>query len=296
MIVAKSRIAQIMFLFLFAISCSGHSGNNNTSDDAEPPERIGVLRSTDHGATWTFIGYASFNAPTLIPVDPSPLATDNGIALYFLDLAGLGKPAGTPRVIYRAVTTDALLFTPPVQAFSYPEDMTDPYVLQMPNESCRLYLQAVGRGIISASSSDGLEFTLEDGERSIDGGTPGALVTPDGDIRLFFAGESGISSALSGDGLTFVSEQGERIPKGSYRLIADPHPIRLQSGSYLMSYIRVPSAGEPPLDNEMRLAGSIAGFDWTENPVSLRLGANPGLVETADGTLYIYFVDFHAAD
>jgi hypothetical protein len=302
------RITQL-FLFaltLLLIGCGGttaapsevtsNGGTRGCRDDeySASMERVGVLRSTDHGSTWSFMGDACFHAPTLVPVDLSPLAIEGGIALYFFDLKTLNQP-NAPRVIYRATTTDGLEFNKPAPAYTYPENMTDPYILQLPNGAFRMYVMSE-IGILSASSSDGLVFTSDSGVRRKDGALPGLLLLPDNQVRMFLSGDPmGITSFISTDGLTFTRESGVRIPTSGIRT-TDSHPIRLRAGGYLMVYSIYPPgqyADERArlASIEIHLASSSDGFNWTEIPGIIGHGGVPGLVEAADGTLFIYYVD-----
>jgi hypothetical protein len=284
-------------LFLLA----GCQGKNATCDENEYSagfERVGVLRSMDGGASWTFLGDACFHAPELIPVDPSPLPTSSGIALYFLDLKSLNQPTGSARVIYRAESSDGLAFTLPQPVFRFGETITDPYILQIGDGSYRMYLQHIAEveDIISATSREGMDFELDERSRTRDGASPGALLLPDGRIRLFVAGDPrGIRSLISYDGLNFQMEDGIRIPADGIS-VTDPHPIQLQSGSYLMVYTVHPDGVYA--DEQARLAAieihissSDDGLDWKLSPTTIGYGSVPGLVEVPGGDLYIYYVD-----
>ncbi len=285
-------------LIITLVGCHGDRSACGEDEYSAGFERIGVLSSTDGGNTWTFLGNACFHAPELIPVDPSPLANDSEVALYFLDLKTLDQQAGAERVIYRAENRDGLTFSQPEPVFAFGEDITDPYVVQLAGSGYRMYLMhpIEPADIISASSQDGLVFTLDDGYRTTMGAIPGALLLPDGRVRLFVAGDPrGITSLVSPDGLTFTMEEGVRIPLDGIRT-TDPHPIQLRAGGYLMVYT-VHRDGDYADEQarlaaiEIRIASSADGFTWTVDPTPIAYGSVPGLVETADGTLYIYYVD-----
>jgi hypothetical protein len=254
-------------------------------------ERIGMMESSDHGASWQFKGHACFHAPALTPVDPSALFDGGELVLYFFDLMSFDSPTHTFR-IYRTAARDAagLDFSLPAEVFELSDtEFTDPAVIKLPSQTYRMYLHSTS-GIISASSADGRSFTEDAGIRT-EGAVPGALVLPDGKVRLFISG-GGIMSLISDDGLAFTAEPGVRIalPAGA-PVVADPHPIRCADGVYRMVYKVKPTAGGVELD-EIYLADSADGYTWNPGQTSLRKGSVPTLVELPDGRLRIYFVDF----
>jgi hypothetical protein len=255
---------------------------------------LGVLRSTDQGATWTSLGNACLHGSShLLSADPTPLMINGSIVLYFLDLKTLTNDpsTATQRIIYRATSVDGVNFDQVQPVYSQNRDVVDPFVLAMSDGTFRMYMASDPEGIISATSSDGLVFNREDGVRSRAGGMPGALLLPDGRVRLFLAG-NGIASQISGDGLTFTPEDGLRIPGPANSIVDNPEPIRLADGSYLMLYQVHDRALEalPPWErDEIHLATSPDGFDWTTNPTIIGYGGTSCVVEAADGTLYLYY-------
>lgn len=259
---------------------------------------LGVLRSTDHGATWVSLGNACWHDASILAADPTPLLINGSIVLYFLDLKTLTNDESitTPRIIYRTTTVDGVNFDKPQPAFTQTHDIVDPFVLRMPDGSFRMYLASDQEGIISAVSGDGLVFTRENGVRSMAGAMPGALLLPDNRVRLFLAGgnegQNGIFSQISADGLTFttLNEPGVRILAQANTITDNPQPIRLADGSYLMLFqkLDIKYAGDP-LKSEIHLATSADGFNWTSNPTVIEHGGTTCVIEAADGTLYIYF-------
>jgi hypothetical protein len=258
---------------------------------------LGVLRSTDHGATWVHLGNACWHDRSIAAADPTAIAIDGGIALYFLDLNTLAnnQTITAPRIIYRATTVDGVNFEKPQPVFTQTHNIVDPFVLRTPEGFFRMYIASENpEGIVSATSSDGLFFTLENGVRSTAGAMPGALLLPDNRVRLFLAGgndgQAGIFSQISTDGLHFTTEPGVRIPASIDTIADNPQPIRLADGSFLMLFqIRDKKIEGDPLQCEIHLATSTDGLLWIANPIVIEHGGTTSVIETADGTLYIYF-------
>lgn len=279
------RVA-IFFILVFSLIFWG-SGRL----EVEAAEKIGVVKSVDKGATWTFLGHGNFNAPSLIPVDPDPLLLDNQVILYFFDIAVTRTGGAANHDIYRAVTEDGLNFSTPIKVYSTSSTVTDPSMVLLPNGIYRLFL-SFGNQVVSASGSTSQSFVADAGSRSTVGGVPGALVLPDNRIRLFVCGAGGIISLISSDGLSFTKEAGVRL--ASSTTICDPHPLRLLNGNYLMTYKITPAGGHSPTDDQVWLATSTDALNWTPGSSSIVKGSVPGIVELSDGTLLIYYVSFES--
>ena len=97
---------------------------------------------------------------------------------------------------------------------------------------------------------------------------------------------------ISSDGLTFADEAGTRISGSGGDIVCDPHPIRLQDGTYLMTYKVRPSGVQGPRQDEVYLATSTDGLTWQTGGDAIVTGSVPGLVQLEDGTLLVYYVDF----
>jgi len=267
------------------------TGQASTCSRGEP-SILGVLRSTDHGATWTSLGNACLPDSTIGAVDPTGLVVDGQIVLYFVDIRFFNQPV--PQVLYRATSTDGMNFDTPQPAYTQTRTMIDPFVLRLQDGSFRLYVRSDQEGIISAVSSDGLAFTREDGVRSSVGDVPGALLLPDNRVRLFVCNGM-IISYISSDGLNFAEESGVRIPADSSTVVHNPQPIQLNDRSYLMLFSVHPTDRSGQVDpwtfTETHLATSTDGFDWTANPTIIGYGGTSCAVEMPDGTLYVYYVN-----
>jgi hypothetical protein len=150
-------------------------------------------------------------------------------------------------------------------------------------------------------SNDGLTFTRENGIRVGfgGGGMPRALLLPDNRVRLFVNGshdgQDGIFSLISDDGLNFIAESGMRISAPAGFIINDAQPVRLLDGSYLMLYQMLNATlmdqPEPWTYTELRLAASADALNWTADPRVIGYGGTSCIVETGDGTLFIYYVN-----
>ena len=284
--ICQTTLSSVSILLFSLLLTTPHSA-------AAYAERMGMIQSTDQGATWAFKGYANFHAPLLNPVDPTALV-DNGLSVvYFFDLLSLDTDTA---IVYRSVATDAsgLDFTPPTVAFRLAGDLTDPCVVRFAAGKYRMYVHSPV-AILSATSNDGFVFTIDQGERSRDGGVPGALVLPGDSVRLFVCGKE-ITSLKSGNGLDFAPEPGTRIPLPfTGQLVADPHPIKCQDGKYRMAYKVRPKGTTGPELDEVHLAESDDGVNWKPGPASIAIGSVPTMTELPDGRLRIYYVDFTPA-
>jgi hypothetical protein len=301
---ARRLIFGILITTLFFAGCARTTQNITPTSQASTSSgngssSLGVLRSTDHGATWTYLGKTYMQNSTVWAVDPTGFTIDSRIVLYFVDFGHLNQPV--PQNIYRATSVDGVNFDTPQLVYTQADTMVDPFVLPMPDGSFRLYVPSGQEGIISAVSRDGLEFTREVGVRIRfrDGGMPGALLLPDNRVRMFVNGDKdgqeGIFSLISNDGLNFAIESGMRIPAPVGFLVIDPQPIQLSDGRYLMLYqifdAKRMDQPAPWTFQEIRLATSTDAFNWTVNPTVIGLGSTSCIVEAADGTLFIYYVN-----
>ena len=266
------------------------------SEYSASAERIGVMRSTDGGESWEFLGHACFHAPTLAPVDISPILIGDSIALYFVDL--MSFTPGSTRTVYRAFTSDGVLFTQPAPVYySTTQQFTDPYVVKMDIGGFIMYLSDAGGIRVTVSTDQGATFTSS-GMISVGLSVPGALQLPDGSVRLFGGAPStgsDIYGATSLDGLSdFVLDAQPAIQRKDADMVNDAHPIALRSGGYLMAFkVRPSGAVDDPTQDLVYLATSTDGYTWTAGTSPIVKGSVPSLVELDDGTLLLYYVDFN---
>jgi hypothetical protein len=297
--------AAIMLIGLLA-GCVGCSASHTQSNGEGTPCRedelspSAVMRSTDHGATWTKLGRICLHDPSILSVDFTAIPTgDGGVALYFVDMKLLQQPSTVQRIIYRAISTDGVNFEEPEAVVTANVDMVDPTVIRLPDGRVRLYVPIADltSGIASFISDDGLHFTRESGARNANGSMPGALVLADHRIRIFAGNiegpdQAGITSMISDDGLTFAAESGLRIAAASPKptdMTSDPSAIHLIGGGYLMSFMINPTEPSIATGAQYRLATSDDGFTWTVNPKVFAEGGTSCLVESSDGTLFFYY-------
>ena len=259
-------------------------------------ERIGVMKSTNGGESWKFLGHACFHTPELAPVDIDPILIDGSLSLYFVDFMSFAS--GMIRTAYRAFTSDGVLFSQPVPVYtSTTEQFTDPYVLRMNNGDLIMYMSDVGGIRVTVSKDQGATFTSI-GMVSIGLSVPGALLLPDGRVRLFGGTQApglDIFAANSPDGLSnFILDTLPTIKRDSADMVSDAHPIPLRRGGYLMAYkVRPSGAGDDPVKDLVYLARSEDGHRWMPGASSIVKGSVPSILELPDGTLLLYYVDFN---
>jgi|WetSurMetagenome_2_1015567.scaffolds.fasta_scaffold16624_2 hypothetical protein len=289
---SRGEVAQVLHNLVDKLgTTTSSSAPGTTTTEATGDTNLGILRSTDHGVTWTSIGDAHMAGLVVQPADPTPVTVGGQVMLFFVDFNHLGDPV--PQTLYRADSADGVNFDTPRAVYSQAALMVDPAVLRMANGSYRAYVPSGDEGIISAASADGLAFVRESGVRTNAGGMPGALLLPDNRVRLFVCG-NGITSLISSDGLNFTEESGVRIAAAAGMIVDDPQPIRLANGTYLMLYqVRdshaASQSGEASWMAAIHLATSTDGLQWTASPTIIGYGGTSCVVEMADGSLLIYY-------
>jgi hypothetical protein len=248
----------------------------------------GHIQAARSGA-WHFTADPGARLPS--GVSPEVIRLSDGSLLAFV------SDIGNMRV-YRS--TDGLAFTR--VAAQPPPGGHDAAIVPLAEGGWRMYFDiqhdpSSGNEIDSATSRDGLNWTVEDGIRVGLGSNrissvPEAVTLPDGRVRLYYVlGGSGrslenIASATSSDGLAFAVDPGYRL-MGGY---VDPAVIQLPDGSWLMAVSRTPMEQQ-----RIFLAHSTDGLSWTIDTkpvIALAQGANaldPTLLPLADGSIRVYF-------
>jgi hypothetical protein len=187
----------------------------------------------------------------------------------------------------------------------------DADIIHLPDGTWRLYFgeepETAGASldIFTATSSDGLTWTLQE-EPVITGGTfPDAVVLATGQIRLHYQSAQTIVSALSANGVIFRTESGTRIVSSlpeDMDSVRAPTTLRLSDGSFLMIYVGVkkgaPSTTAINQETDVFVAArSTDGLTYTKEGVIL-VGKQlpfdgfldgPDLYTTSDGVFHLRF-------
>lgn len=192
-------------------------------------EQIGLIRSSDNGKTWSEKENIVIDGVgDKVAVDPAPYLLDDGrIRLYYFDIATTKTEGLENNTMYSAISDDGINFTQEEgKRFTY-NAIFDPSVIEV-NGQWRMYMGTEDGRVLSATSSDGLDFKYE-GVALKDGVIPNVIY--ENDIYYLFTG--GIEVSISNDGMSFT-KTGNRFDSGG--LTADPGVVKLDNGSYLMVY------------------------------------------------------------
>lgn len=190
-----------------------------------------------------------------------------------------------------------------------------PAIAQLPDSRTRMYFSRRGPGangdILSAISSNGLDFTEEPGIRLAVGPAgapdeagmihPSVVPTPDGGWRLYYDAEraatdandlgwgDAIMSASSKDGLTFTRDSGTRISprtKGlpSSFMVWSPDVIRSGNsrGTYTMFFTSDANSKQRKRSGAFQ-AKSKDGLNFKVSPARPVLGVDPSVGEIRQG-------------
>ena len=190
-----------------------------------------------------------------------------------------------------------------IEGVVIPGGYCDAEVVKLPDGRYRMYYGLDPRtypeniNIVSAISSDGLNWTPESGTRLPEGhiyAMPSVIELPDGRWRMYY-NSGGIQSAVSGDGLNFQQE-GLRLATN----LQGPTVIRLDDGRYRM-YLQDSEETTPPTLPVSRIKSAISsdGLSWeleagiridgTKPPFQGMLGS-PDIAKLSDGSFRLYFL------
>lgn len=249
--------------------------------------------STD-GLNWTTDGKMLFDHAS---VPGAVITGDNTIFVYFVD--GTSSVKNGPAV---AKSTDlGQTWTEYATVFSNPlSDKfcgADPEVELLDDETIRLYLicfpmskisnqskQKVQSQVISALSTDGINFTIEDGQRVLS--QSGETLTDSdvikiGDLwKMYISSGPKVVSLTSNDGLTFTRDDGFRNTTGAV------------TGSYL---INENLARHYYCAQDGIRSATSSGGEWTtESGIRIAMGENkmvcdPTIIKLPDGTYKMFY-------
>ena len=194
-----------------------------------------------------------------------------------------------------------------IEGVVIPGGYCDSEVVELPDGGYRMYYGLDPRtypeniNIVSAVSSDGLNWTPEPGTRLPEeprAAMPSVIELPDGRWRMYY-NSGGIQSAISDDGLNFQQE-GLRLATN----LVGPTVIMLDDGRYRM-YLQECEEPAPPTPPTCRIKSAISsdGLSWEMEP-GIRLdGTKPlfygmfanmigttDIVKISDGVFQLYFL------
>lgn len=195
-----------------------------------------------------------------------------------------------------------------------PDGSGMPRTVVNPSGGWRLYFTS-GSGIKSAVSTDGLNFSVEEGFRitaeaaaftgTTVGATSGATVIrlSDGRYRMYFSdlprpgdppGGHRIKSAVSTDQLRWTMEEGTRVGPGAPALTESAeHPFALGNadGSITLYYGKFTGPGTASTEG-LYHSTSADGLTFATETYDIFFGNDPDAVRLADGTLVMYYAGF----
>lgn len=267
------------------------------------------------------------------PLDSESILTPNVVALptggYRMYYTGRGPARNQPETIgyilsARSDDGETWQKEPGIRIDVHPPHAAIrtlcPDVIPLPDGSYRMYYEARSAAqptkVLSARSSDGLEWELEPGIRfgddSFSYGSPRCLYIADEALglqwqfRLYFhrftlstaaQPEHIIISAISHDGLHFEAEEGIRIAQETAREnygVYAPEVIRLGNGKYRMYY----PAWSKEISGGVFTATSSDGLSWIKEPdPCVDLGdqfdshmlSEPCMIELSDGRSRMFY-------
>ena len=125
-----------------------------------------------------------------------------------------------------------------------------------------LYFFAQEKGLLSATSSDLINWTIGKRITSNPWGQPRAFGLEDGSVRLYYVTGDGIKSAISKDGLVFKEEKGFRIAKKDVGFEPGAISIVKVGQTYFGYFSELEKPGAPISENGYYLATSTDLLDW----------------------------------
>jgi hypothetical protein len=202
-------------------------------------------------------GWERRDPPPHVPGMPEPVLPPPGkpAPAYPPDLPPRPEPviprspepfqfAGDPHCILSAVSDDGVSFTLEEGVRFEDNVITDPEVVRTGDQW--LMFLSLGQRTLLARSADGLRFERDESFNLPGGGVPGAVVLPDGRVRIYQCSREGVSSVV------FDPKNGaiEKDPGLRLKTAGDPAVCRLASGGYIGVFKRwVEPARPEPIRN-----------------------------------------------
>jgi len=179
--------------------------------------------------------------------------------------------------------------------------LADTSTIQLDDGTWRMYMHTGGQ-IRSATSINGLTFTMESGGRLPEGyGQPRAIKLSDGRVRIFANTGDGIGSGVSEDGgLTFSAEGGVRVSASSFgvtQLTGPSNIVRTSDGRWRMYFSDLPLPGEGPIPHSIHSASSSDLYSWSPDfgarigPLATLTGSgeHPAAIANGDGSISLFY-------
>ena len=288
------------------------------------------FHEADPGTTWTKDATPAIDFNSLVPsngvLTPNVVAlAGGGYRMYYTGFAPGVTKTDLLGHILSAYSADGSAWTldegvrVDVHGPHASQRTLCPDVVPMPGGGYRMYYEARSPDaptvILSATSTDGLNWDLEDGVRIGDGewsyGSPRCVYFPTDRglvYRLYFHhysfplvsgldAQNHIVSAVSRDGLDFEMEPGVRIAQETERetyAVYAPEVIRLGDGGFRMFY----AGWAEGIDGGVFTAVSDDGIEWTKSPEPLldldveldcRMVSEPCVIELPDGRRRMFY-------
>ncbi len=209
-----------------------------------------------------------------------------------------------------SLTTEGVSFIPEAGE-RLPDGAGMPRVVAVPGGGWRIFYIS-GGGIMSATSEDGLTFTVEPGFRitaeaagfadATAGAASGATVTQlaDGSYRMYFSdlprpgdppGGHWIKSAVSTDQIEWIVEESVRLgPEAPVLTESAEHPFALANpdGSVTLYYGKFTGPGSASQEG-LYESTSIDGLTFEQETYDVFFGNDPDVLRLVDGSLVLYY-------
>jgi len=179
--------------------------------------------------------------------------------------------------------------------------LADTSTIQLTDGRWRMYVFTGGQ-VRSATSLDGLSFSMEPGSRLPKGyGQPRVIRLSDERLRIFASGVGGIRSAISqDDGMTFSREDGIRVNASSFGLTDLTGPsniVRTYDGRWRMYFSDLPRPGQTLMPHSIYSASSSDLLNWyPDSGARIGPGAeltgsgeHPAAISNSDGSVSILY-------